>query len=430
MKNLSNWFFASAIALACLINSERAFANFSDCAWPITISPEGSGNVVLPEQTARDWLIPFDTTKNETMTIKGVYPNVRYFSYVVYKADDAKTKTPSGIAGNFFDAQIDPDPGNVNPFRPSQNSVGQRPQGKNYTLTVSRSGTKSGNRIVVSSPFAWVFMRNYVPNADPSQNGNSLLGGVSLPNIMIDGQQLKPCSTINRAVDLKGYLQAIFAVTGPDLNVDEGTPSSDRLWFAPGITPDFVMPNPENKYAGMFPANYQPGRIIVIHGKAPGYSDTFRGAPIWVPAQGFRNVDLRYWSFCNYNFAWPLSLVNCLSDLTTELQGGYYTIVISDDLLRPDWLRPNINWLPWGDVKYPKAVFLRNMLPSGNFQYSVQSAYEPCAYKVSFPLPDRKVIDAAGRCAQGIMGDYYPVAVWCDKSLFDRGGWQACIKRQ
>ena len=28
---------------------------------------------------------------------------------------------------------------------------------------------------------------------------------------------------------------------------------------------------------------------------------------------------------------------------------------------------------------------------------------------------------------QKIMGDYYPVTVWCDKSAFVRGGWRACL---
>ena len=89
--------------------------------------------------------------------------------------------------------------------------------------------------------------------------------------------------------------------------------------------------------------NYQPGRIIVIHGKAPGFPDTFDGSPIWVPSRGLRSVDLRYWSVCHNILAAPMSTINCLTDLTTDLQGGYYSIVISDDPVRPKWLQPNIN---------------------------------------------------------------------------------------
>ena len=67
---------------------------------------------------------------------------------------------------------------------------------------------------------------------------------------------------------------------------------------------------------------YQPGRIIVVHGKAPGFPDTFDGSPIWVPSRGFRTVDMRYWSMCDNDFALPVPVVNCATDLTTDLQGG------------------------------------------------------------------------------------------------------------
>lgn len=41
----------------------------------------------------------------------------------------------------------------------------------------------------------------------------------------------------------------------------------------------------------------------------------------------------------------------------------------------------------------------------------------------------RAVISAPGPAVQRLMGEYYPVAAWCDKSTFERGGWQACLGR-
>jgi hypothetical protein len=414
------------MALAFLTNPSVARAqNIRNCAWPIEVSPEGSGNVVLPETFARDFIIPFDT-QYETMTVKGAYPNVRYFSFVVYK-----DKTPTAIAGNLYDAQIAPDPGSINPF--------VKPGGGNgkYTFVISRIGQTSGNTIGVSrEDFVWVFLRMYVPSADPSLSGQSVIGGVPLPTIVLTAngvsQELSPCSPVNDLRDMSAYLQAIFqgidALTG-----GEGTPSSDRLWFAPPANPPVrVMPNPDNKYIAMLPGdNYQPGRIIVIHGKAPGTPDTYDGSPIWEPARGFRTVDMRYWSLCNNDLALPMSVVNCTADLTTHLQGGDYTIVISDDLLRPDWLRPNINWLPWGDKHYPKLVFLRNMLSAADFPFSVQNAIDDprCTFNFSLPsIPHSDDTITAGQCVEEVMGDYYPVAVWCDKSTFVHGGWKACIE--
>lgn len=428
--------FAGLIALALLSNPTVARAqNVRNCAWPIEISPEGYGNATGPESLARYFIIPFDP-QHETMTIKGAYPNARYFSFAVYQDE-----TPTAIVGDLYDAQIAPDPGSVNPFvRPetSQTRTAHQPVNGTYTVVISRTGQTSGNTIgVPPDRFVWVLLRIYIPSADPSLSGQSLTGGVPLPTITLTkngmSQELSQCLPINDLRDVTALLQDLFKGI-PALQGGEGTPSSDRLWFGPIIIPPMrLFPNPHNKYIAMLPGdNYQPGRIIVIHGKAPGTPYTYDGSPIWEPARGFRTVDMRYWALCNLNLALPVTNVDCTADLTTNLQGGDYTIVMSDDLLRPDWLGPNINWVRWGDEQYPKLIFFRNMLPDPNFPFSVQKAIEAgCTF--DFNLPDIPASDAtitAGQCASQVMGDYYPVAAWCDKSTFVRGGWQACIKEQ
>jgi len=433
--------FAVLITLAFLSNSTVARAqNVRNCAWPIEISPEGYGNATGPESLARYFFIPFDT-QYETMTIKGTYPNARYFSFVTY--EDA---TPTSIVGDLYDAQIAPDPGSVNPFvRPdtktSQKRTTHPPKnGVNgtYTVVISRTERSLGNTIgVPPNHFVWVLLRMYIPSADPSLSGQSLIGGVPLPTIELKAngvsQELSQCSPVNDLRDITALLQDLFG--GVVLQGGEGTPSSDRLWFAPvEIPPMTLFPNPHNKYIAMLPGDkYQPGRIIVIHGKAPGTPYTYDGSPIWEPARRFQTVDMRYWALCNVNLALPITNVDCTADLTTNLQRGDYTIVISDDLLRPNWLRPNINWLRWGDENYPKLIFFRNMLPDPDFPFSIQKAIEVpgCTFKFEFPnIPKIEDTIAAGHCASQVMEDYYPVAVWCDKSTFVHGGWQACIKQQ
>jgi hypothetical protein len=72
---------ASLMALAFLINAPVTRAqdfNSRGCAWPLELSPEGSGNIQGPDGAARYWIMPFDTQYG-TMTIKGTYPNVRSF---------------------------------------------------------------------------------------------------------------------------------------------------------------------------------------------------------------------------------------------------------------------------------------------------------------------------------------------------------------
>ncbi len=432
------------MAFALLISPSVTCAqnyNYRGCAWPLELSPEGSGNAQGPDSSARYWIMPFDTTQYKTMTIRGTYPNIRYFSFSAYET------TANGfdlVEQHLYDAQIAPDPGTVNPFVPPQTiAANSRGNGKSgsangtYTVVISSTGPTSGNSIKVSSgALVWVLLRMYGANSDPSLSGQALMGGVQLPTIALTSQsgasqQLETCSPINKWQDISDFVRMLFPPT-IDLNIDEGTPSSDQLWFAPILDPPSnLWPNPDNKYMMMWPGNkYQPGRIIVIHGKAPGFPGTFGGLPIWEPSRGFQTVDVRYWAVCEQELALPLSLVGCVTDFNTDLIDKYYTIVISDDLVRPKWLRPEVNWLPYGDEQYPKFVVIRNMLPASDFSYAVQNAWPGCAFKFSLlDPPKRSVIDDAGPCAQDVMGDYYPVAVWCDKSTFVSGGFRACLKK-
>lgn len=440
MKMLKKGILVGLTALAFSMNPDLAGAqNSRGCAWPLEFSPEGSGNVQGPDGAARYWIMPFDTAQHETLTIKGTYPNVRFFSFTAYETIPCDPPDPVCQKGfnlvdyHLYDSQIAPDPGSSNPFVPPGVRNGT------YTVVISRSGQSSGNTIVVAKDrLVWVVLRMYVSSADPSLSGQSLTGGVPLPAITVTdltgaSRQLDSCWPINKWIDINGLAQFLFPPE-IDFNIAEGTPSSDRLWFASPLDPPSILwPNPDGKYLMMWPGDkYQPGRIIVIHGKAPGFPDTFGGSPIWAPSRGFRAVDMRYWALCEQNFEPPLSLIGCATDLTTRLEGGYYTIVISADRQRPDWLRPNVNWLPYGDEQYPKFVVIRNMLPAPHFPYAIQNVWawkdHKCTFNMTFPnLPDRTVLDEKGPCAKSIMGDYYPDAVWCDRSTFEHGGWQACM---
>ncbi len=178
---------------------------------------------------------------------------------------------------------------------------------------------------------------------------------------------------------------------------------------------------------------YDPARIIVIRGKMPGFPDTYNGAPVSKPTHGFDTVQLRYWSMCLGDLVSPLPIEGCAVDATTPLdENGFYTVVISNDVLRPDWLPLQVVWLPWGDEKMvPKTIFLRNTLPSLNFSQSAQNAIEQgCGVNFNFPTPPTEdEITQAGKCTQNVMGDYYPVAAWCDRSDFKSGSWSACFSR-
>ena len=435
--------FTGLAAIAFLIISDVTQAdvyNDRNCGWPLLLSPEGPANFQGPDDAARYWIMPLDTTQHRAMKIHGTYPHLRYFAIAAYEVVDKGSGYDFEVGDPLHESEIIPDQG-ANPF--------VKPGGSNgtYTVEISHGDFQSAaratavpkgvlpNTITVTADLVWIVLRAYVPDADASLTGQSLMGGVPLPTITLTdyngvSKRLDTCSPINKWSDLIALGRHLFPPE-IDLTVDEGTPSSNRLWFAsPAKPPGSLWPNPDGKYLMMLPGSeYQSGRVIVVRGKAPGFPDTFNGSSVWEPARGFGSVDMRYWALCNMNLTSPPSVVACATDLTTRLQGKYYTIVISDDRQRPDWLRPNVNWLPWGDVQYPKFVVLRNILPSPDFPHDAEDAWAECPFDFSFPeVPDRSALDAVGPCAQRVMGDYYPVALWCDKATFLAGGFDACLR--
>lgn len=86
-------------------------------------------------------------------------------------------------------------------------------------------------------------------------------------------------------------------------------------------------------------------------------------------------------------------------------------------------------------MQYPKFVFLRNTLPSPDFPHDAKDVWDAwrvdgydCAFEFNLDDVDRQALDDVGPCAQDVMGDYYPVALWCDKATFRAGGFQACLR--
>jgi hypothetical protein len=73
---------------------------------------------------------------------------------------------------------------------------------------------------------------------------------------------------------------------------------------------------------------------------------------------------------------------------------------------------------------------MRNLLAADDFSQSVQEAIKRgCWFDLQFPTPPtQEAINDAGECALGVMGDYYPQAVWCDRTTFIKRGWRGCFR--
>lgn len=304
-----------------------------------------------------------------------------------------------------------------------------------YSIAVRRAGDKSGNVLRLNAAIGWLVYRIYLPNA-----GEGSMGGVPLPRVTIthangETAQLPTCPISNRQSEISQLQPLIVpAVLEHPLQKLAIPPAPDRIWFGTIANPPArLLPNPDNKYlASVLMPEYRPGSVVVIHGKMPGFPDTYKGNSVSQPAPGFSTVQMRYWGACQAELVSPMPITGCATDAATPLDArGFYTIVVSNDVLRPDWLPPSVVWLPWGDeAMVPKLMFIRNLLPSAGFKYSVQAALaQGCGLDFTFPVPPAQdAFRRSGQCARMVMGDYYPEAVWCDTQTFIKGGWKACFR--
>lgn len=421
------------------------------CAWQYEWTPFGLGNWFWADTANRWWYMPIDAQWQE-LKITGTYPKARFFSIAVYNNAPVST----GIADHLFDAQILPDPGSVNPFATpdlgkcssstpphwGRCKPSEAPD-QAYTITVVRS-TKSNDKksndnvLKLNADTGWLLYRLYLPNANESS-----MGGVPLPEVSItlkNGQisQLPICPIFNRQSELVPVQAQIVPVQleyplDPEGGLDV-PPVPDHIWFgALKDPPPLLLPNPDQKYlVSFFMPEYEPDRLIVIRGKMPGYPDTYNGQPVSQPAKGFKAVQLRYWGACLGELVSPLPIIGCATDARMPLdRHGFYTIVVTNDVLRPDWLPQTAVWLPWGDeTNVPKLIFMRNLLAADDFSQSVQEAIKRgCWFDLQFPTPPtQEAIKEAGECALDVMGDYYPQAVWCDRTTFIKRGWRGCFR--
>ena len=164
-----------------------------------------------------------------------------------------------------------------------------------------------------------------------------------------------------------------------------------------------MYPNPDTAFVPPM-ASYQPGKVVVVRGTAPSTPDTEAGQSPTAPGQ------MRYWSFCTNEYTKPYPVTDCVYDHQVPLDGnGDYTFVVSTPGERPAnaTAANGVTWLDWGSTSTNLLLAFRNMLPDPSFHQSV------------FDL-------APGQPATEVMGPYAPVAVTCDRSVFEAGGAAAC----
>ena len=364
-------------------------ANPGNCGWP-NKNDTAAANIAYPDTNATYFVMPYALSFGQQLVVHGAYPSARYFSFITYSLD-------ANVIDHIADTAIDPDPGSGNPFTDA--AAPADAAHRKYTVTVSGGAAPVGSQTALSGggtpvlSVGLLMLRVYLPNDPGDLSGSGGLPSLSYRNIEGSEQAITTCATQG----VSPLIGALAAVLPPADKTPPATPVFTRAPFAS------LFPNPDNAYLAAL-TSYQPGRVVVVRGKAATFPDTTNGQPVTSPTQ------LRYYSMCQNTYVSPYPVVQCAADTNTSLDAsGYYTYVISTPSDRPaNAVTANaVTWLPWGDTTKPGFVVLRNMLPATTFHQATQDV-------------------PAGQTPNGIMDDYAPVAHYCAVSAFAAGGPAAC----
>ncbi|MEO8753085.1 MAG: hypothetical protein ABI624_10430 [Casimicrobiaceae bacterium] len=431
---------ATAVLVTTLAPSVAAMAipTVPSCSWPLETTGTGLTNVAYPDTDATYWTMQFDSSRWRALSITGIYPEARFFSFVTYD-------TAGAFVDDIVDVDIKPDALSTNPFNPGVSPPGF---GNKYSVLVSPSMRPPNNgNLVLANPasLGWVIYRVYVPDKGEARDGGVELPVVSLIGFDGKAHPLPPCGARGAATAASGVgadadaSRLATAATVSTQALATGAPGAsrggicapDKIAFAIPENTGGYFPNPANKYIAGADLCFKPGRIVVVRGQGAIFPNTYNGYPVWLPPAPGETIEMRYWSMCNNNQTSPYPVIECAADWATNLdEQGYYTYVVSADDDPPAWVPPVATWLPWGSKTVPNILIFRNMLPASGFAQSVQAAagQSGCTFnnQSGVPTPYSAIV-AAGKCDEKVMGSYYPVAAYCDKALFIAKGWQGCF---
>jgi hypothetical protein len=393
----------AVILLATLAVPAVAQADGVDetCQLTATRFDADTANILYPDSSAQYWSASYTAVPGTRIRIDGIFPYSRYTSWNLYDP----LLRPFAKESDF---QLVPDPGSGNPFLPGakrNTPVAQR----HYTLyiTFSPSDHPGPNTIYVDPsqhPTGLLTLRVYVPD-----KGRDATGGVGLPQVSWEPATSSP---LPLPVGLPSVSSPCQGLEKPTTSVVTGAFANQNGPAAgppyPGTDPptwrkfvnicqsgaDLLLGNPlgdqvptsgpnpcasfgsggflsnlDNAYVYAFISRGY-GPIVVFHGKAPTFADTYPDAAV-MPS----GVQVRYWSFCQ-NDPFSERYVACSRDDQVSRHRGDYTIVLSPPA---DWpaaaqrrCRNVTSWIPWGPQ--PQGVVLyRQMLPATSFSQAIQN---------------------------------------------------------
>jgi hypothetical protein len=376
---------------------EASSAPSAGCSW-FGETDQRDVNIGAPDLDAFYWLSPLTPSVGSQVVITGSYPQARYFSFHVY--DDQ-----GNALGSIYDQQITAEKGSSNPFRHKV----ARGQGERYTVHIefeSAPAHRAVNTLYVdpsaAGDAALLVYRIYVPTNPSIPNGN-----VPFPEVTQEtsaGQtvtSLGACATTPPPFGSVFWEEAAAEDYPPELPAMADSSATKIPTWQRSFSNQ--LGNQQNAYLGTI-LSRQYGDLVVVHASAPTFPNTRAGQPV------YRKHQLRYWSFCTYDSSGQ-AVIGCAADYDAAVRNGSFTYVVSDPGTRPAnaTAAHGVTWLPWGALPSIQLVY-RNMLPEASFKHAAQRV-----------TPTTKSV-------QGVLGAYYPQAVYCRPATFEGGGWQACFK--
>jgi hypothetical protein len=317
------------------------------------------------------------------IVLRGQFPHARYMSFNTYNFGRASP----GPNDSLYDAQIDPDPGSTNGFRPGDRRDSAN---RSYTMTIVNGtppapGTpRPANTLYTGSDgLGTTFVyRVYLPDT-----GEDLSGGVGLPSVELDLPGEAPvtdpaaiCSTLGlqslggpqglMPISTYSALRTTTSIPGdtPPVTHPAVDPPRWEKWFNyrytvvgyfyqpyPGFDDPLVDRSTLSSAATGGPLSNKDastmitfadrgfGDVLVIHGRAPTVPKTLAGETT------FGNGQVRYWSFCQ-NELFSSRVEDCIADEQIPVdRHGNYTVVTSLAADRPANAKTacGFGWMEW-----------------------------------------------------------------------------------
>ncbi|MGH0032951.1 MAG: DUF1254 domain-containing protein [Myxococcota bacterium] len=409
-----------------------------------------------PDTQSTYFLSQLSLPAGARMTLKGAFPQARYFKLALYRAEHGTfVSTGEALAAK----DIEPDAGSGNPFRVGASRLASE---RDYTVHLlaepapEKTEERRPNTLYAGDDGAelQLILRIYLP--DQGMDGAGWAPGASasarrgLPRYtgrLADGTQLSSEQVVARfahpfTAATKQPLSAaqwsgLVNAKGNDPALDPATAPAresarwEKYWtFRRSIVGSFQTPEEQAKipYQGAIDGGGDPatqylfvqlsrkfGPVYVVQGRMPTFPDTFAGAT----GRGLATMpaaQTQYWSVVSCEAVPSGKIVDGVTDMQVPLDADRrYTLVYSrkEDRPRNATLENGVAWIEWSPrgegIDGPTnredfgMLMMRVMAPDADWAESPSNITEP-------GMEER------------VMGPYFPRGYYTDKKSFEKEG--------